>query len=122
MGKYLAQRSRLYKKLLKAKKIDDRKERFDFFYDLIDNAEYKEIHFIISAKKELEAIKIPNEKIQPYIEQLFAVRGFNAFLMDLLEEARERKRRLPDVDSKRTGEVSNSVVLRAAGNSKCVAK
>ena len=104
---YLGQRSELYNKLLEAEKIKDRYERFVECYEVIEDASYVEIHFIISAIKELEAIDESSVKlvlgeftinvdiiaiIVSLLELLHKKKGYKAFLVDLLEEARERKR------------------------------
>jgi hypothetical protein len=44
-------------------------------------------------KKEVEALRLPNEKLNDSFALLFGKPGVDAFLIDLLVEARERKRK-----------------------------
>ena len=82
-------------------------ERFNKCYDIIENANYYEIHFIISMLKEFENAG-PNPQIIieiPAVKALLEIvnsngRGRRAFFLDMLEEARERKRPLMIKQSK----------------------
>lgn len=97
----IAEKSELYQKLLKAYQIEDLGERFNKCYKLVDKAKYKEIHFVITCLKQNAAVDIPKISIEPinvFLESFFtgiagSVMVRSTFLLDILEEARERKRK-----------------------------
>ena len=101
MENTIAATSELYEELLKAYDIKDKRARFDACYQIVDKAEYSEIHYVISMLKEFEntgdTSSIPIEKIEHILKTvttLFAGKeaGRRAYLLDILEEARDRKR------------------------------
>ena len=94
---FIAKNSPLYGELLEAVKIKDSLERFETCYDLIHAANYEDIHYIITTLKELKAtgktpIKI-TDTITSFFELFLGKSGEKAILMDLLKEARKRKRK-----------------------------
>lgn len=101
MANAIAAVSSLYEDLLIAYENEDKRSRFSTCYELADNAEYREIHFVISMLKEVE-LNDDAENILPdsFKTLLSAVKTLLAskenrrrvFLLDILEEARERKR------------------------------
>lgn len=98
MGNAIAEKSILYKNLLEACKDQNYLVRFNKCYDLVENADYKEIHFIITMLKANEnAVGETNvdliDMLKGCIDSLFGNRGRAAFLLDILEEARGRKER-----------------------------
>lgn len=97
MSNVIADKSELYKKLLEVSEEKDYMQRFDNCYKLVDDADYKEIHFIVTMLKASEnAVADTNisflDMAKGCIENVFGNRARAAFLLDILEEARERKR------------------------------
>ena len=97
----IAKHSELYRGLIAAYEIDDKVVRFNTCYDLIENATYKDILFAISCVKECEAASELDNALPESIRMLvtalktvFAskVDRRQSYLLDLLEEAKERKR------------------------------
>lgn len=101
----IGKQSDLYKQLIdiydcydKPKDILVKRERFNRCFETVDKSEYEEICFVISLLKELddvessviEAIQFILEILKRLLFSKEAKR--NRFLLDLLEEARERKR------------------------------
>ncbi len=95
--------SALYKNLCTAYQEEDKRVRFESCYKLADEASYEEIHYVISMLKEagfdedLPDISIGGLSISNIIKGLKSFIGTEvvmrkAFLLDILEEARERKR------------------------------
>lgn len=93
--------SELYSELLDAYEEKNKIKKFEKCYELADKATYKEIHMAISYIKEDnesgDISGIPNESVQKIMSALLTlvvgnVRGRKAYLLDILEEARERKR------------------------------
>ncbi len=93
-----------YKLLLETYK-DLEKEPMNQFvhcYETIDKMKYIDIHFIITSLKAFEtasslpfAGELVDATLQPILDLIGCVqndKGRRAFLLDLLEEARERKR------------------------------
>lgn len=101
MANAIAATSELYEALLIAYDITDKRARFDACYQIVDQAEYMEIHYVISMLKEFEntgdTSSIPIEKIEKILKTVTALfagkeAGRRAYLLDILEEARDRKR------------------------------
>lgn len=98
----IAQYSELYRNLIVAYENDNKLIRFNTCYDLIEKATYREIVFAISCIKECETAEdldnsVP-DAIKPLITAMKTVFGSKigrrqSYLLDLLEEARERKRK-----------------------------
>ena len=97
----IAKVSELYHKLITAYEIEDKIVRFTTCYDLIDKATYKDVLFAISCVKECEAVSELDNALPEGIRTLvtamktvFAskVDRRQSYLLDLLEEAKERKR------------------------------
>lgn len=101
----IGKQSDLYRQLINAydcydnpKDLSVKKERYGRCYEIINDAKYEEICFVISLLKELddventavEVLQIILEVIKRLLTSKEARR--NRFLLDLLEEARERKR------------------------------
>ena len=95
--------SELYKKLCSVYQEQDKRVRFDSCYKLADEASYEEIHYVISMLKEagldddIPDISIGGLSVANIINGLKSFFGAEvvrrrAFLLDILEEARERKR------------------------------
>lgn len=100
----IGKRSELYKELIDAFDCYDiqvpeaHRQRFDRCYAIIDEAQYKEICYVISQIKELEH-RDPTGITEVEVLTTVAINVFagkvtarGRFLLDLLEEARERKR------------------------------
>ena len=103
MANAIEPHSTLYGALIRAYEIDDKRIRFFTCYDLAHNADYKEIHLAISMLKEAHSNNgvenIATDSLQIFLNGLKTVflnevNQRNAFLLDILEEARERKRPL----------------------------
>lgn len=110
MANPILEASELYRSLKPA--YDNTKDlafRFQTCYDIVDQASYSDIHFLITALKEsrftdgmqnaldasvpdaiLDAIKTLFNLLRTYVS-VDAIKR-NTFLLDILEEARERKR------------------------------
>ena len=97
----IAKDCKVYEDLLNAFKENAKNpvERFNKCYDIIENAHYYEIHFIISMLKEFEnaGIDLNIFNDHPALRGLLEIvnksgSGRRAFFLDMLEEARERKR------------------------------
>lgn len=95
----IAKECKVYEDLLNA--FNDNKnnpvERFNKCYDVINTASYYEIHFIISMLKDFEGGDPSfNTNILGIVDLINAInssgKSRRAFLLDMLEEARERKR------------------------------
>ena len=93
--------SKLYEKLLEAYNTQDKRVRFESCYQLVDQAEYIEIHYVISMLKEFNSTgdtsSLPLDHLEEILNPLTSLfagnaEGRRAFLLDILEEARERKR------------------------------
>lgn len=81
--------------------IEDPKERFEKCYNIIEESDYKEICFVISMLKRCESVTIENiegfNSIIQIVKSIFSsatneTRMKHVFFLDILEEARERKR------------------------------
>lgn len=104
MANPIRETSKLYDELCIACEKMKLRERFDKCYTLIDNASYEEIHYVISMLKEVECTEdldgisiggiVDLSGIINALKIMFSSRTArsHAFLMDILEEARERKR------------------------------
>ncbi len=97
---YIAKDCKVYEDLLNAynENMDNPVERFYKCYDVIDKANYFEIHFIITLLKEFEGATFSSETDISGIKELLELinhegKSRRAFILDMLEEARERKRR-----------------------------
>lgn len=98
----IAKYSELYRKLIVAYETEDKLIRFNTCYDLIENATYKEILFAISCIKECEAAEELEDSLPDAVKQLTTamktvfgskIGRRQSYLLDLLEEAKERKRK-----------------------------
>ena len=98
----IAKYSELYRNLIVAYENENKLIRFNTCYDLIEKATYQEILFVISCIKECEtAEELDNavpDAIKPLMTAMKTVFGSKigrrqSYLLDLLEEARERKRK-----------------------------
>lgn len=94
--------SDLYKDLIEAFEIKDKKERFEVCYKLANRASYKDIHMAITYVKEDDnsgdLSNIPDTEIVSILKSFLILftgnlSGRRAYLLDILEEARERKRK-----------------------------
>ena len=101
MGNAIAATSELDSQLIEAYEIDGRYSRFCACYDIVDQAEYKEINYAIALLKEFEGTPDGSEielkglgDLVTILKTLFASKEIRrkAYLLDILEEARERKR------------------------------
>ena len=102
MSNPIEESSIVYKSLLRAYRIKDKRKRFAICYKVVDRASYKEIHYIISMLKEagFDDVQMPTigtidfSAILSIFNNLFANDTIRrqAYLLDILEEARERKR------------------------------
>ena len=103
MSNPIEESSIVYKALLRAYRIKDKRKRFAKCYNVVDRASYKEIHYIISMLKEAgfdDDVPLPTigsidcSAILSIVKNLFAndIVRRRTFLLDILEEARERKR------------------------------
>ena len=97
----IAKNSELYRNLIVDYDTENKLLRFNTCYDLIEKATYKEVLFVISCIKECEAAEeldnSVSDTIKPLITAMKTVFGSKigrrqSYLLDLLEEARERKR------------------------------
>ena len=95
----IAKDCKVYSDLLNAYKnnLSNPVERFFKCYDIIDKASYHEIHFIITLLKEFKGANFFSNTDLPLIKEFLDFINRNgtsrrAFILDLLEEARERKR------------------------------
>ena len=92
----IALKCRVYQKLLDTY---ENEEKFLKCYEVIDEADYYEIHYAITMLKAFESVKIGDTNI-PVLSKLFDSIVLylsehttrRAYFLDLLEEARERKR------------------------------
>ena len=101
MANSIAATSELYEKLLEAYKTQDKLSRFERCYQIADQAEYTDIHYVLTMLREVaytgDVSSVPFEHIERILKVAIALfdrkgAGRRAFLMDILEEARERKR------------------------------
>ena len=104
MANPIRETSKLYDDLCTACEKTKLRERFEKCFELVEAASYEEIHYVISMLKEveytedLEGISIGGivdlSGIINALKIMFSSRTArsHAFLMDILEEARERKR------------------------------
>lgn len=104
MSNPIRETSELYDKLCQVYDEEKLRERFKKCYTLIDDASYDEIHYVISMLKEssneddFSGISIGGiidlSGIMNLLKLFAASKTIRrcAFLLDLLEEARERKR------------------------------
>lgn len=100
----IGKRSQLYKELIDAyecyKTGEDEVHRNRFFrcYEIVDEYDYEEICYVISMIKENTTVEsIEFSKVKDIIEAVKIIFGFKlkarmSFLLEILEEARERKR------------------------------
>lgn len=101
MKNAIAKDSYLYEELLRAYDVEDSLMRFNTCYEIIDQADYVDILFVISRLKELDCSAeiggVLSESFQAVflaIKHLFGSKSIRRcnYLLDLLEEAKERKR------------------------------
>lgn len=101
MGNVIAKYSEMYERLISTYETTNAKERFYKCYSIVDEADYKEIHLVISMLKRDASVNIDNVESFSNIMQLFKaiiqslsgkIQMRKSFLLDILEEARERKR------------------------------
>ena len=102
MNNIIAEHSEMYKKLILAyERTTNMKERFYICYSIVNEADYKEIHMVISMLKRDSSVNIDNIESFNSVMQLFKaiiqsmsgkIQMRKSFLLDILEEARERKR------------------------------
>lgn len=94
--------SEIYKELSATyENTPDKRERFQKCFDIVNSASYEEIHYMISMLKETRSLN-PNDALGSgdladiLSSIILAFTGKtqmkHAFLLDILEEARERKR------------------------------
>lgn len=101
MSNVIKNSSKIYAELLDAYETENKIERFEKCYGIVDAAEYKDIHYVITMLKESERSgdpsNIPFDSIETVVKALISLfagkdLGKKAFFLDILEEARERKR------------------------------
>lgn len=97
----ISDNSPLYENLIETYNTYKDKERFEKCYEIVDGSSYKDIHHLITMLKEFQGsaaeIELPNDTVKALSQ--FLINFFNksyfartAYLMDILEEARCRKR------------------------------
>ena len=98
----IRENSTMYNELCIAyEEIENPKERFEKCYNIVENSDYMEICFVISMLKRCESVTIENvegfSSIIQIVKAIFSsatneTRMKHVFFLDILEEARERKR------------------------------
>lgn len=94
--------SAMYNELCIAyEEIENPKERFEKCYNIVEESDYMEICFVISMLKRCESVTIENiegfNSIIQIVKAIFSsatneTKMKHVFFLDILEEARERKR------------------------------
>ncbi len=96
---FIAKASKVYENLLEAYNSSDPVERFLKCFEILEKADYLEVHFAITMLKEINSKELPssdnalvNSIIKLATTCTSSTVGRRAYLLDMLEEARERKR------------------------------